>query len=180
VYGRVSRYKLDEYLQLFDFPSASQTAEKRFSTNVPLQRLFFMNSDFMQQHAEKLAERVMGEPTEEARIQKAYRLVFGRTATSAELQAGREFLATEPMKQYEERKAEAEKAKALAKAGDKTAAARARPWARDLRRRRPWALRGGAGDDGGCQGLQGSSRGAFRAAPGHRLRKVLEGAAELE
>jgi hypothetical protein len=44
VYGKVSRYKLDEFLQLFDFPSPSQSAEKRFSTNVPLQRLFFMNS----------------------------------------------------------------------------------------------------------------------------------------
>jgi hypothetical protein len=115
VYGRVSRYKLDEYLQLFDYPSPSQTAEKRFSTNVPLQRLFFMNSDFMQQQAERLAERVGGEPTEEARIQKAYRLIFGRPATAEEMQAGREFLRTEPMRQYQERKAEAEKAKALAK-----------------------------------------------------------------
>ena len=52
-------YKLDDFLQLFDFPSPSQSAEKRFSTNVPLQRLFFMNSDFMQQHAERLAERVI-------------------------------------------------------------------------------------------------------------------------
>ena len=120
IYGRVSRYKLDEYLQLFDFPSASQTAEKRFSTNVPLQRLFFMNSDFMQQHAEKLAERVAFEPTDEARIQKAYRLIFGRVATTAEVQAGREFLITEPMKQYEERKVEAGKAsaKALAEGGN--------------------------------------------------------------
>jgi hypothetical protein len=114
VYGRVSRYKLDEYLQLFDFPSPSQTAEKRFSTNVPLQRLFFMNSEFMQQQAERLAERVGGEPTEEARIQKAYRLIFGRAATAEEIRAGREFLRSEPMKQYEERKAEALKAKALA------------------------------------------------------------------
>ncbi len=56
VYGKVSRYRLDEFLQLFDFPSPSQTAEKRFVTNVPLQRLFFMNSDFMQQHAERLAD----------------------------------------------------------------------------------------------------------------------------
>ena len=114
VYGKVSRYKLDEYLQLFDFPSASQTAEKRFSTNVPLQRLFFMNSEFMQQQAERLAERVGGEATEDARIQKAYRLMFGRTATAAEVAAGREFLRTEPMKQYDERKAEVEKAKAKA------------------------------------------------------------------
>ena len=114
IYGRVSRYKLDDYLQLFDFPSPAQTAEKRFSTNVPLQRLFFMNSDFMQQHAEKLAERVASEPTEEARIQKAYRIVFNRAPSAAEIQAARDFLTTEPMKQYEERKAEAEKAKAKA------------------------------------------------------------------
>jgi hypothetical protein len=39
------------------FPSPSQSAEKRFQTNVPLQRLFFMNSDFMQQHAESCAAR---------------------------------------------------------------------------------------------------------------------------
>jgi hypothetical protein len=69
IYGRVSRYKLDEFLQLFDFPSPSQTAEQRFSTNVPLQRLFFMNSDFMQQHAERLAESVADED-DAARIEK--------------------------------------------------------------------------------------------------------------
>jgi hypothetical protein len=62
VYGKVSRYRLDEYLQLFDFPSPSMSSEKRFATNVPLQRLFFMNSDFMQQQAELLARRVATEP----------------------------------------------------------------------------------------------------------------------
>ena len=55
VYGKVSRYKLDEYLQLFDFPNPSISAEKRFTTTVPLQRLFLMNSDFMQLQAEELA-----------------------------------------------------------------------------------------------------------------------------
>jgi Protein of unknown function (DUF1553)/Protein of unknown function (DUF1549)/Planctomycete cytochrome C len=104
VYGKISRYKLDEFLQLFDFPSPSQTAEQRFSTNVPLQRLFFMNSDFVQQHAERLAEQVAGEADDAARITKAYRLVFGRTPTAPELQAGRDFLASEAMKQYEERR----------------------------------------------------------------------------
>ena len=61
VYGKVSRYKLDEYLQLFDFPSPSISAEKRFVTTVPLQRLFLMNSDFMQVEAEELAKRVANE-----------------------------------------------------------------------------------------------------------------------
>ncbi|MEO7133478.1 MAG: PSD1 and planctomycete cytochrome C domain-containing protein, partial [Vicinamibacterales bacterium] len=105
VYGKVSRYKLDEFLQLFDFPSPSQTAEQRFSTSVPLQRLFFMNSDFMQQHAERLAEQVADEPDDTARIQKVYRRLFGRTPTVAETSAGRDFLQAEALKQYEERRA---------------------------------------------------------------------------
>ncbi len=104
VYGKISRYKLDEYLQLFDFPSPNLSAEKRFTTTVPLQRLFFMNSDFMQQQGELLAQRVAGEATATARIQKAYRLIFGRAATDAEVRAGLQYLSTEPMKEYQERK----------------------------------------------------------------------------
>jgi mono/diheme cytochrome c family protein len=105
VYGKVSRYKLDDYLQLFDFPSPNLSAEKRFTTTVPLQRLFFMNSDFMQQQGERLARRVAPEPDNTARIQKAYRLIFGRAASAAEIKAGLAFLTTEPLKTYEERKA---------------------------------------------------------------------------
>jgi mono/diheme cytochrome c family protein len=109
VYGKVSRYKLDDYLQLFDFPSPNLSAEKRFTTSVPLQRLFLMNSDFMQQQGELLARRVAAEPDNTTRIQKVYRLIFGRAATDAEVKAGLSFLATEPLKTYEERKAAKDK-----------------------------------------------------------------------
>jgi mono/diheme cytochrome c family protein len=119
VYGRVSRYKLDEFLQLFDFPSPNLSAEKRFTTSVPLQRLFFMNSDFMQQQGERLAQRLAGEPDNRARIQKAYRLIFGRAPTDAETKAGLEFIASAPLKEYEERKAAAAKKAADEKAGAK-------------------------------------------------------------
>jgi hypothetical protein len=115
VYGRVSRYKLDEFLQLFDFPSPSQSSEQRFATNVPLQRLFFMNSDFIQQHAERLAEKLADEPDDAVRIEKAYRLVFGRAPTAAEMTAGRDFLKGEALKQYEERRAEAAKTEKMSK-----------------------------------------------------------------
>jgi plasmid stability protein len=104
IYGKVSRYKLDEFLQLFDFPSPSQSAEQRFSTTVPLQRLFFMNSDFMQQHAERLAEQVADERDDAARIAAVYRLVFGRAPTAEEAAAGAAFLKAEAVKQYEERR----------------------------------------------------------------------------
>ena len=78
VYGKVSRYKLDAYLQLFDFPPPNISAEKRFTTTVPLQRLFLMNSDFVQLEAEALAKRVAAEPDNRARIRKLYNLVYGR------------------------------------------------------------------------------------------------------
>jgi cytochrome c553 len=110
IYGRVSRYKLDEFLALFDFPSPSQSAEQRIPTNVPLQRLFFMNSDFMQQQAELLAERVVEEASDAVRIQKLYKILFGRAASPAEVQAGLDYLASEPMRQYEERRASAKEA----------------------------------------------------------------------
>ncbi|MFN8060473.1 MAG: PSD1 and planctomycete cytochrome C domain-containing protein [Vicinamibacterales bacterium] len=110
VYGRVSRYKLDEYLQLFDFPSPALSAEQRFTTNVPLQRLFFMNSDFMQRMGELLAARTAEEPDTPARVRKAYSILFGRAATEPEIQAGVEYLTTEPMREYEERKADGAKA----------------------------------------------------------------------
>lgn len=132
IYGRVSRYKLDEYLTLFDFPSPSQTAEQRFSTTVPLQRLFFMNSDFMQQHAERIAEQVAEEPDDEARIVKVYKRLYGRAPTADEVKAGRDFLRAEAIKQYEERRAEAAKADAKnAAAGAEAPEAEPRRDARD-------------------------------------------------
>ena len=68
VYAKVSRYKLDEYLQLFDFPSPAISAEKRFTTTVPLQRLFLMNSHFVQLQSEELVKRVAGEADNRSRI----------------------------------------------------------------------------------------------------------------
>src|SRR5262245_26691682 len=119
VYGKVSRYKLDEYLQLFDFPSPNLSAEKRFTTSVPLQRLFLMNSDFMQQQAELIARRVVHEADNTARIRQTYRLVFGRAATDEEVKAGLSFLASEPLKAYEERRAKETKDAADSKEGAK-------------------------------------------------------------
>ena len=126
LYGKVSRYKLDDFLQLFDFPSPSISAEQRYATNVPLQRLFFMNSDFVQQQAELLVRRTESEPGEAARIQKAYRLVFGRAVTPEEIRLGLDYLRNEPLKEYEERKKaeeerekkKAEKKEMAAKQGD--------------------------------------------------------------
>ena len=123
VYGRVSRYKLDAYLQLFDFPPPNISAEKRFTTTVPLQRLFLMNSDFVQLEAETLYKRVAAEPDNRARIRKLYNIVYGRDPKETEIQIGLEYLRTEPLKEYEESKKKAKEEadkKAEHAAGDDT------------------------------------------------------------
>jgi hypothetical protein len=98
VYCKVSRFRLNNYLQVFDFPNPSFTAEQRFSTNVPLQRLFFMNNDFVYTQAGKFAERVYPQPSDAARITEAYRLLYGRAPTAKELEIGLQFLKTTPEK----------------------------------------------------------------------------------
>ncbi|MCC6539276.1 MAG: DUF1553 domain-containing protein, partial [Bryobacterales bacterium] len=107
VYGKVSRYRPDEYLTLWDFPSPLISAEKRFTTTVPSQRLFLMNSDFMQLQAEELAKRVAGEANNRERIRKVYQLALGRDATEKEIALGLQYLKTEPLAGYEERKKKA-------------------------------------------------------------------------
>jgi hypothetical protein len=98
VYCKVSRFRLNNYLQVFDFPNPSFTAEQRFSTNVPLQRLYFMNNDFVYAQAGKLAERVHTQASETARIAEAYRLLYGRAPNAKEIEMGLQFLKTTPEK----------------------------------------------------------------------------------
>lgn len=98
VFCKVSRYRLNNYLAVFDFPNPSFTAEQRFSSNVPLQQLYFMNNPFVYDQAGVFAERVQSEPTDEARIKKAYEYMFQRPPTADELQLGMKFLETTPDK----------------------------------------------------------------------------------
>jgi hypothetical protein len=96
VYCKISRYRLDNFLQVFDYPNPSFTAEQRFTTNVPLQRLYFMNSTFVYKQAERFAKRVYDQGNDTARIEKAYRILFGRAPTEPEIKAGLDFLGSHP------------------------------------------------------------------------------------
>ncbi len=79
-------------MALFDFPSPSSTSDRRFTTSTPLQRLFFLNSDFIARQSERLTEAVSRESGEEARIRRVYKVLFGRDPLPKELALGREFL----------------------------------------------------------------------------------------
>jgi hypothetical protein len=69
-----------------------------------LQRLFLMNSDFMQVESEELAKRVAGESDNRARIRKVYLLAYGRDPSEEEIKLGLDYLHAEPMREYEEEK----------------------------------------------------------------------------
>jgi hypothetical protein len=94
VYGFVSRRKLDDLLALFDFPNPNLTSEQRIATAVPLQQLFFLNSDMILRCAEAMARRVTKEAgsAEKAEIARAYRILFYRAPKAREEQLALDFL----------------------------------------------------------------------------------------
>ncbi len=98
VYSKISRFRLDPFLQAFDFPNPTFTAEQRFSTNVPVQRLYFMNSAFVYDQSGVLVKRVYSKADDAARISEVYSLLFNRAPTPEELQLGIAFLKTTPDK----------------------------------------------------------------------------------
>ena len=92
VYVKVGRIKLDETLALFDYPSPSVTSAQRVVTNVPLQRLFFLNSEFILCQAEALAQRLRSAGSDVGMIQEAYPVLYGREASPSDVQMGQAFL----------------------------------------------------------------------------------------
>jgi hypothetical protein len=91
LYAKTSRFQQDETASLFDLPTASVTCEQRVVTNVPLQKLFFLNSEMVAQRSEALAKRVHRESTDEG-INATYRMLFQRPPNEHERQLGRAFL----------------------------------------------------------------------------------------
>jgi len=94
IYAAVSRHKLSDTLQTFDFPDPAIHCEKRSDTTTPLQQMFVLNSPFVRSQATALAERVQrdGGVTLEGRVTHLHRLLYARTPLEAELQIAREFL----------------------------------------------------------------------------------------
>ena len=110
IYSSISRFQLDPYLALIDFPDPNGHAERRNQTTTPIQKLFTLNSDFIVHQARQLVDRI-GHPAtdngdvEQAgtkadsqdvrqRIERAYRLVFARLPDDDELELGLRYLAT--------------------------------------------------------------------------------------
>jgi hypothetical protein len=93
VYARISRLKLNDLLMQWDYPDANVHAERRSATITPMQKLFVMNSSFMQREARALAARLQGSAeADKERVDLAYRLLFAREPLMAERTLGLNFI----------------------------------------------------------------------------------------
>jgi hypothetical protein len=97
VYGFIDRQNLPGLFRTFDFASPDASCPQRFTTTVPQQALFMMNSPFVAEAARALAARMESSPASGARerIAALHRLVYGRQATEDEIELGLKFLEIE-------------------------------------------------------------------------------------
>jgi len=93
VYLMNQRVMKHPYLGIFDGADTNASAALRSSTTTTLQALYFLNDSFFHEKAAAFAARVRSERSQDDdRIERAYRLAYGRPPTEAERSAGRDYL----------------------------------------------------------------------------------------
>ena len=94
VYGFIDRGDLPGLLRAFDFASPDATSPGRSETVVPQQALFLLNSPFAAEQARGLADRLGSIPAvdREARVDRLYRLLYGREPSPSEREVASAFL----------------------------------------------------------------------------------------
>jgi hypothetical protein len=97
IYGFIERQNLPGLFRTFDFASPDTHSPNRFFTTVPQQSLFMLNSPLIERVTRQLAGRpdVGAAPDAAARIDRLYRLLFGRAPSADELADGAAFVAAE-------------------------------------------------------------------------------------
>jgi hypothetical protein len=96
LYGLIDRQNLPSLFRTFDFASPDAHSPQRFTTTVPQQALYMMNSPFVGEMARSLAEiAVSGSAEPCGRIEQLYRRALGRLPTADELRLATAFLEDE-------------------------------------------------------------------------------------
>jgi hypothetical protein len=95
VYGFVERQNLPGVFRTFDFASPDASTAQRHTTTVPQQALFLMNSAFPVEQAKRFVTRddVTALKSDKQRIDRLYRIAYGRPADKEEIELGLKFLA---------------------------------------------------------------------------------------
>jgi hypothetical protein len=92
VYGMQQRFKKNEYLDLFDGPDGNLPLAERKATTTSLQALWLMNSEFLHQQSDAIAEQLRTAVADTAgRLVRVHQLILGRPPESP--QKSEEFLA---------------------------------------------------------------------------------------
>ena len=95
VYLMQQRNHRNPYLELFDSADPNVSIGKRQPTVTPTQTLFLMNSKFVHDQANALAQRILNAAkTTEQRLQLAFEIVHGRQPSDSDFQAAIEFVTT--------------------------------------------------------------------------------------
>ncbi|MDB5173917.1 MAG: Protein of unknown function (DUF1553)/Protein of unknown function (DUF1549)/Planctomycete, partial [Phycisphaerales bacterium] len=97
IYAFIDRQNLPGLFRNFDFASPDATSPQRFSTTVPQQALFMMNSPFAIQEVKALLERGEIQPEQDPakRITQLYRILYNRNPSADEITLGTAFIAAE-------------------------------------------------------------------------------------
>lgn len=94
LYGFIDRQNLPGLFRVFDLASPDAHTPQRFTTTVPQQALFLLNSPFLMETLTQLVNRPdlakLTDPAEKIRL--LYQLVYARQPTSQELELGAAYL----------------------------------------------------------------------------------------
>ena len=94
IYGLIDRQNLPNLFRTFDFASPDTHSPGRFTTTVPQQALYMMNSPFLAEMVRSLAnqQELVGAIEPRQRIDRVYRLGLGRPASAKEIGLGLAYL----------------------------------------------------------------------------------------
>jgi hypothetical protein len=93
VYLMQQRIRLQPLLAIFDGADTNASTDRRKTSTTPQQALFSMNDEFIHEQAVRLADRVSTEAADPAsRIDRAFRLAFGRPPIEAEILEAQAYL----------------------------------------------------------------------------------------
>jgi hypothetical protein len=95
VYLMQQRNRRNPYLELFDAADPNVSIGKRQPTVTPTQTLFLMNSKFVHDQADALAQRILvATKTTEQRVHLAFEIGHGRQPSKSDFEAAVEFVTT--------------------------------------------------------------------------------------
>jgi len=94
IYGFIERQNLPGMFRTFDFANPDTTSPQRFSTTVPQQALYMLNSPFVTQQARQFVARAefKAQPDDAGRLKALYRLAYQRDPAPDEIEIAVKFL----------------------------------------------------------------------------------------